>query len=227
MRASHARLISIGTADHHGECLVRRGRPGERSAGGLGGHVRHLANGSIGNVAGHAGDRRRVALHLPRVRYQALEQRRGAKVREIGVGCGEQLVGEAQSLGLGAQPEHQLTGETPHGRDRCRRGVPGRDEMVDRGEGVEGALDRTFAAQEIGGLVAIDRQTRSRQRRGAERGAVEVVVDRVEPPRRAAQWGNRSRQKMGKVRRLQRAAPGPDWHEREDVALRQVDERAS
>src|SRR5918994_3584195 len=99
--------------------------------------------------------------------------------------------------------------------------------MIDRGEGVEGALDRTFAAQEIGGLVTIDRQSRSRQCRGAERGAVEVFVDRMELARRAAQWGKSSGQKVGKVGRLQRAASGPDRHEGKDVALRQVDDRAA
>src|SRR3954451_24821467 len=96
--------------------------------------------------------------------------------------------------------------------------------MVDRGEGVKCALDRTFAAQEVGGLVTIDRQTRSGQRGGAEWRTVEILVVRMELPRRAAQRSNRSRQEMGDVRRLQRAAPGPNWHEREDMAIRQVDD---
>src|SRR5215207_8459793 len=86
--------------------------------------------------------------------------------------------------------------------------------MVDRGEGVKRALDGTFASQEVGCLVTIDRQTRSRNRGRAERRAVEFLVERMEHPRGAAQRRNRSRQEMGNVRRLQPTAPRPNRHER-------------
>src|SRR5215212_462945 len=99
--------------------------------------------------------------------------------------------------------------------------------MVDRGEGVKRAFDWTFAAQQVGSLVTIDCKTRSRQRGGAERRAIEILVEGMELPRGAAQRSNRSGQEMGDVCRLQGAAPGPDRHQCKDVAFGQIDDRAA
>jgi hypothetical protein len=96
--------------------------------------------------------------------------------------------------------------------------------MVSRREGVKGAFDRALRSEKVRRFVAIDWQSRAGQRRGAHRRTIKVFVASVQPSRGAAEWRDRSGEKVREVRWLQRRVLGPDRQEREDMILRKVDE---